>query len=102
MTSLEEIQELVNQAQEGIKEHKLEKVRSVLWPSIKSAISQNSDLMRGDRQKLARLIYERLDNLGLREEETSANIDVAKMVMDIQAGGVPEPPKSHQVMWLPY
>lgn len=101
MASLQEIQAQVNQAQEEIRNHNFDHVRRVIWPNIKIAIGENSELMWGDRQKLARLIYEHLDTLPLREE-ANVPIDVSNMVRDIQAGNVPELAAPTATMWLLY
>ncbi len=65
MRSLEEIDELFKQAQETIMNGNTEQVRTILWPEIESAIETNTDLSRGKRSKLTRLIPAHLNEQSL-------------------------------------
>lgn len=64
--SLTSIQQLVNQAQDGIKAGKYAAVKSLLLPSIKTAIYRSADVAKADRSSMVLKIEDFLQELGLQ------------------------------------
>lgn len=109
MPTITEIQNLVNEAQrlvvseaeEKIKEENLERVKNVLWPQIKTAIGEYTDLSSEDRMKLALLIHDRLDVLGLQAGGHPVPINVMSLIHLIENDS-DQPDSQEEESFLPW
>ncbi|HLX58824.1 MAG TPA: hypothetical protein VKR83_17525 [Ktedonobacteraceae bacterium] len=102
MSGLVEIQALVNEAQEKIKESDRQYVRTVLWPDIKSALGVCTDIAWPDRKKLGLLIHKRLEEQRSERVEPE-RIILEKLIKQIQEGEVEMPEEGPSPLkWLPY
>lgn len=79
-------------------------MRHNLWPKIKSAVANytDPDLVKEDRRKLALLIYDRLDVLGLQAGGKPVPIDVKRLTLLIQERSDTTGSQGSIPPWLPY
>ncbi len=104
MASLEEIQNMVKQAQEEISNRNYDQVRRATWPAIRSAITQLNDLARLVRSNMGFNIHLRLDEQSLHGG-TFTPINVEQLKADFQAdlgAGSLQEPELPPYKWLPY
>ncbi len=99
MPTLEEIQNLVDEAQEDIRNRDFDPVRTKIWPDIKTKIGEYTDLDLSVRRGLGRLIYRDLNKQGLQAGQPTPII-LESLKADLEAGRVevPEPAKVYE--WL--
>ncbi len=91
MRSQKEIDELFQQAQQATIEGEKARVK-VLWPRLRNAIGESSDLNLEQRRKLSQLIMNYLDQLGLSSEQKVISLD------ELMKRERPPDPD----MWIPY
>ena len=101
MSTLVEIQGLVNEAQRKIREGDRVRVQTVLWPQIKTTLSQSDDLEWKYRGDMAKLIYKHLDEQNLQGGPPTP-INLEQLKADLQAGRVQAPEPARVYKWLPY
>jgi hypothetical protein len=100
MPTLQDVQARVNEAQAKIKEGDSNRVQTVIWPAIKIALSQTTDLEWKYRGDMAKLIYKRLNDQTLHAMPTSINVE--RLKADLEAERVPVPEPTQVYKWLPW
>lgn len=93
MASLDEIQVLVNEAQDAILDHNSE-VAKKLWTQIKDAIRNCDDLNRGKKSDLVLIVGDHLEKLGLEGRK-----EPKRSLKDLMNQPVPPQQSVHWPPW---
>lgn len=99
MATLEDIQNMVTEAQQELRRGNSKQVQQVIWPKIKYALARYTDISMEERQSLMMLIQTTLEKQNLQGAEP-APIDVRRL--RIEAADRPPLPSPGAVNWLPY
>ena len=79
MSTLQEIQTLVDDARAKIINGDPDAVQTITWPNIRTAINEYPELNRNGKMQLATLIHGRLDALGLEAGKQPVDINVERL-----------------------
>jgi hypothetical protein len=97
MSTLREIQQLVNEAQDKIAAGDRVFVQRILWPEIKGKLGQ-TNMERLYRQDMGRLIYKYLNEQGLSKAPTSISLE--SLEADLRTGRVKATEPEQVYKWL--
>ncbi len=101
MASLQDIQELVDRAQEEIRIGNSDHVKEVIWPNIKDALSQCTELEWNCCEDMKKLIHKHLDEQGLHGEKPET-INLKQLKEGLEKGSVQVPEQTQIIEWLSF